>query len=239
MPFFFCLSERYTAYMDPLTEVTSSRLRDMINLCHLKVPGFEIRFKNLSPWMKFLNFFAQFFNKDFMTHYTTTTGSVVYVPSKAKLLEDQEGFAAVLAHELVHMTERQQTGLIPYFLQYAFPQILAALALLIFGAFWSPWFLLALLFLLALVPWPAYWRKEIELRGYTMSMAVQFWTTNDIRDDLLLWYAKQFTGSAYYFMWPWHENIMLLLKRRSYRIRSGVILKDPLFRQVYDIMKPR
>lgn len=223
--------------MDTLTEVTNPHLRGMIDLCHVEVPGFEIRFKDSSPWMKFLNFFAQIFNKDFMTKYTTTTNTIVYFPTKAELLAHQEMYAGVLAHELVHMKERLATGAAPYFLRYAFPQILAALAVFSLLAVWNLWFLLFLGFLLALAPLPSPGRRDIELNGYTMSLAVGYWRTKVITEADIEWYAKQFSGAAYYFMWPWHTGIVRALKLRALRIRTGEVLKDPVFRKVYDVMK--
>lgn len=223
--------------MDTLLEVTNPHLRGMIDLCHAEVPGFEIRFKDASPWMKFLNFFAQIFNKDFMTKYTTTTNTVVYFPTKAELLAHQEMYAGVLAHELVHMKERLATGAAPYFLRYAFPQILAALAIFSLLAIWNLWFLLFLGFLLALAPLPAPGRRDIELNGYTMSLAIGYWRTKAITEADIEWYAKQFSGAAYYFMWSWHARIVQTLKLRAIKIRTDDVLRDPVFRKVYDVMK--
>lgn len=225
--------------MDTLTDITNPELRKLIDLCHKEIPGFEIRFKDSSRWMKFLNFFAQVFNKGFMTQYITTTGSKVYFPSKAYLVEHQEGMVGVLAHELVHMTERKQEGLVPNFLRYAFPQILAALAVLSILGIWNLWFLLSFVCLLFLAPLPAPGRRDIELEGYTMSMAVSYWKTGVIGDGDIEWYAKQFSGAAYYFMWPWHDTIVSELQRRTFSIRSGSILSKPVFRKVYEIVKPR
>lgn len=221
--------------MDILESVTDPRLRGMIELCRAEVPGFEIRFKTQSPWMKFLNVFAQLFNKKFMTEYTTTTGSTVYFPSKNKLLNDQGGYADVLAHELVHMVERKNEGLVWNFLRYAFPQILAVLALFAVGAIWNPWFLLALVFLLALAPLPAPGRRDIEFRGYTMSMAVFQWRYGLLTDTLFEETADQFTGSMYWFMWPFRADILHRLKLRGQDIRTGAVLQDSLFRRVHDI----
>lgn len=218
-----------------IEKVTDARLRGMIKLCKAEIPDFEIRFKNESMWMKLLNVFAQIFNKDFMTKYTTTTGSTVYFPSEEALLRGQAMYAETLAHELVHMVERKKEGAVPNFLRYAFPQILAALAVFALFAFWSPWFLLALVFLLALAPLPAPGRREIELNGYTMSLAVLFWVRGTIPDEAFEFYGKQFTTSAYYFMWPFEKDMMHRIKMRAQTIRTGAILKDPLYRKVHDV----
>ncbi len=223
--------------MDVLDKVTHAPLREMIKLCRQEVPGFELRFKNESAWMKFLNFFAQLFNPAFMTRYTTTTGSTVYFPTEAAFLETQAASAEILAHELVHMVERKKEGLVLNFLRYAFPQILAVLALVSIAAIWSLWFLLALVFLLVLVPLPAPGRRDIELNGYTMTMAVDYWTTGAISDSTFEFIARQFTGSAYYFMWPWHADIMHRIKMRAQAIRTNEVLRDPLYAQVRDAFR--
>lgn len=221
--------------MDILNEVTSPRLRGMIELCRSEVPDFKIEFKTESGWMKFLNFFAQIFNKKFMTDYTTTSLSTVYFPSKEKFLAHQEMYADVLAHELVHMVERKREGTVWNFVRYAFPQILAVLAVLSLAAIWSLWFLLALVFLLALAPLPAPGRRDIEFNGYTMSMAVFQWRHGMLTDAMFEHTAAQFTGSAYYFMWPFKADIMYRLKLKAQDVRTGMILQDPLFRRVHGV----
>lgn len=223
--------------MDVLNEVTSPRLRALIELCQKEVPGFQIKYKDSSWWMRFLNVFARLFNKEFMTRYTTTTNSTVYVPTRDAFLADQEAYTDVLAHELVHMVERKKEGLVPNFLRYSFPQILAALALLSVFAIWEPWFLLSLLALLALVPLPAPGRKEIELNGYTMSMAVFWWRYGVLNDADFERWAKEFSGPRYYFMWPFHKSMLNVLKLRAQRIRTGEVLQDPLFKSVHTIYR--
>lgn len=135
------------------------------------------------------------------------------------------------------MKEREAQGNVIYFLRYAFPQILAALALLSLLAVWNLWFLLCLVFLLALAPLPAPGRRDIELNGYEMSLSVTYWRSGVLSDSDFEWYAQQFSGPAYYFMWPWHKAVMNELKMRAIKIRTGENLQKPLFRMVHDIIK--
>ena len=135
------------------------------------------------------------------------------------------------------MREQAQTGTVLYFLKYSSPQIFALLALFALGAIWSPWFLLSLVFLLALAPWPAPGRANIELNGYTMSMAVDFWFEGSIGADEVEWIAKQFTSAPYYFMWPFRPSIISELKLRAMAVRVHKVLMDPLFRDVFNIVK--
>lgn len=230
----FC---HYPNAMDILDEITHTEMKALIQLARREVPGFEIRFKTDSPYMKFLNVFAQLFNPTFMTRYTTAVGPKVYFPSKEELIQNAEVFVGVLAHEIVHMKESRERGMVPYFLSYAFPQILAALALLSFLAFWNIWFLLCLGFLLFLVPLPSPGRRDIELNGYEMSMSVNYWRTGVIAESEIDWYATQFSGPAYYFMWPWHAAIVNELKMRAIRVRTGENLQKPIFRSIHDLIK--
>lgn len=221
-----------------LAKVTNPRLLALLALCQKEIPGFTIVFKDRSRWMKFLNFFAQIFNPKFMTKYTTTAKATVYFPTEEFFLSDPERAFDILAHELVHMVDKRKNGFIRHDLAYAFPAVLAVLAVFVFGAFWNLWFLLSLVFLLALLPMPSPWRKDIEMRGYTMSMAVFYWRWATYGEDQFQFIADQFTGPAYYFMWPFKKSVMRELKRRFIAVQSGKILEDPIFRAVYDIVKP-
>ena len=228
-PVLLCMISR----MNTLTDITDNRLRRMIDLCHAEVPGFALKFKDQSDLMKRLNFFAKIFNPKFMTDYTTTLGTTVYFPSETYLLNGQAAAAEVLAHELVHMVDER--GDWTYKFRYAFPQILAALSLLSILAIWNLWFLLALVFLLALAPLPSPGRRDIELRGYTMSLAVTYWTSKYLTEKDLLWVRDQFVSPAYFYMWPFGHSVMRRLRAKAIDIRSGRILRDPIFMAVYRV----
>lgn len=215
--------------------ITSPKLLGILDLCDAEVPGFQMLFKDESGYMKFLNVFAQLFNKEFMTTYTTTTGTSVYFPSRKYVIENQETCASVLAHELVHMKDQQKDGVVLSFLSYSFPQLLAIFSLIAIGAVWNLWFLLALVFLLTLLPLPSPGRRDIEFRGYAMMMALRYWTGGEFTNADYDFYASKFTSSSYYFMWPFHDDIMNRLKMKAIDIRTGDVLKDPLYRKVHDI----
>ncbi len=222
--------------MDNLS-ITDPQMVSILALCKQEVPGFEIRFKDESKLMKLISPFAGIFNKTFMTEYTTTLGTAVYVPTEQWLLKDQPGNVGVLAHELVHLKERARRGTTAYTLSYIFPQILALLSPLAMLAPLSACFLLSLCFLICLAPIPSVGRRNIELNGYTMSMAVGYWRTGVISDADIDWAAAQFTGPAYYFMWPWEEDVLHELRLRAIKIRTGQVLADHVFQKVYEIVK--
>jgi hypothetical protein len=65
---------------------------------------------------------------------------------------------------------------------------------------WVTWFLLGAV--LCLVPWPAYWRTKLELRGYGLNLAMSRWLSGpQYPSSTYLQNIKQeFTSPSYYFM---------------------------------------
>lgn len=226
---------------DLLAQITNPRLRGLIALCQKEVPGFHIQFKDELWWWKLVYYvgFVWLFNKKFLTHYITTFGAGVHFPNRTKFLLDPEAATDILAHELVHMIDKRKNGFFGHEVAYAMPQVLTIFTVFSLGAIWHTAFLGFLVFLLALIPWPAFWRKNIEMRGYTMSAAVFYWRWNVYGDDQHEKNAEQFSGSAYYFMWPWHKKAKGELIRRFEAVKDGTILQEKVFRDVYEIVKPQ
>lgn len=222
---------------DASLDITDVKLQKLIVLAKQIAPGFQLRYKTDSSLMRALGVLAKPFNPQFMTTYTTTLGMTAYVPSKKDLQANPRKYFGILAHELVHMREQRLTGRVWYSLKYVSPQILALLSLGAIGAIWSPWFLLSLCWLVCLAPIPSPGRANIELNGYTMSMAVDFWYEGSIGADEFDWISAQFTGAPYYFMWPFKADLVAELKARALQIRTHKVLTDSLFRAVFDIVK--
>jgi hypothetical protein len=197
-------------------------------------PSFEVRFKDESLLMKVLGK-VMFFNKGFMTDFITTFGSKVYFPNRKKFLDDPLTSFRTLAHEFVHIMDYKKNP-VWFVLSYAAPQALTLLALLsVFTPLWHYfiWSLLALFFVL---PIPSLGRKNIETRGYGMSLKTLLWDGyNKMPEDYLLYCVENFTGSGYYFMWPFKNSIIDELKKYS----SDDCLNDPnpAYKEVYNILK--
>lgn len=173
----------------------------------------KVAYKDESWLMHFLFFFARLFNPNFMKYYVTTFGNTMYYPNKAYIEVNHERAISIAAHEYVHMMQQKQYGWW-YLFSYALPQILALLSLLTIPlVFVSWWGLLPLLFLVFLLPLPAYWRMKWEKEAYVMSLFVQFYfarkKTNyigqivDYLKDQSVRMSLQFSGWSYYKMWPW------------------------------------
>lgn len=215
----------------------SPQLQRMLDLCVKEEPTFKLRFKSETWWWKALYYTVIWvFNRRFMTHYATTVGTTVYLPDRAYLESKGSQLVGLLAHELVHMRDRREMGKVTYFLKYSSPQIFAALALLSVFAVWSLPMLVFLLFLLLALPIPSPGRKELELNGYTMSLAVQYWKDGSVHPAYISEYAKYFINSEYFFMWPFRKSIEDALRARLRQIESGEILKIPLYAKVHDLL---
>jgi hypothetical protein len=203
-----------------------------------KVPSFENKTKDQSFLLsKVAGPVVKIFNKNFLDDYITTLGTTVYWPNQEAM--DADWAWKVLAHEYVHICDYKRSP-VSFVLKYGFPQIFAPLAIIAIAAFWSLWFLLGLVFLLCLIPWPAPGRTWAEMRGYTMSMAVEDWT-GWIPDDMFFdWISGQFTSMAYYRMSPDNEAIHTQLRVNLAAIKDGSILipeENAPFRDVYQMLK--
>ena len=199
-------------------------LANILSAIEYEFPDFKIVDKRESKLMRALSK-VLFFNKDFMTRYITVIGNTVYIPTKDWIKEDAYRALSVFCHEWVHMKDNRRLG--PFFkLLYLSPQIFSFLAVL---GFWNPlWFL----FLICLLPVPSPTRSELEMRGYAVSMAVDWWLLE--RNPNYEWYSKQFTSSAYYWMDPFKKDVLEDLKKEFERIQKQELRDHE--KQILDIL---
>jgi len=158
--------------------------------------GVEIRFKDQSRLMEVLAK-VLFFRPEFLTETVTAWGYALYFPSRDWLAQHPEESWRGLAHGLVHVSDMRRWTVPVYALSYLFPQCLAPLAL---GALRHPWMAV---FSLALLPWPAPFRKHWEMRACAMTMATELWQDKESSLDTL---AERFVGRHYYWCWPFREQ---------------------------------
>jgi len=175
-------------------------INDVILEINKNFPELKIKFKDQSLLMKFLGFIL-FFNKDFMSAFTTTLGSTIYYPSEDYLKNRPVTSLVILLHELVHVIDFNKNKLLFIFL-YLFPQILALLAV---PAFFFSWKLSAI-FLLFLLPLPAYFRMKYERKAYAVSLYVihQLSVKKNFKAELAVQkdnYISYFKDKDYYYMW--------------------------------------
>jgi hypothetical protein len=204
------------------------KLADIMSAIKYEFPDFKIIEKKDSRLMRILAK-VLFFNKNFMTRYITVIGSTVYVPSKQRMKENPYAALEVLCHEWVHMKDNKAMG--PLFkLLYLTPQIfsLVALASLWTGNLW--W----LGFLAFLLPFPSFGRSELEMRAYSVSMAVAWWVLEQEPDYEKI--SKYFTSSAYYWMYPIKEAAIEDLEENFERIKRMEL--RPHEQQILEILVP-
>lgn len=176
-----------------------------------RVPTFKIRYKDESILMKFLGA-VLFFTPRFMTSYTTTIGTTVYFPNRKWVDANSASAFEVLCHEYVHVCDKVRHG-VWFELSYLFPQIFALLSLLGFLGFKYPVMFLCFTHVIFAAPYPSIWRRDAEARGYAMSVAVRTWLYGeDSAAELLNAVIPQFTGWAYYKMWPFAEDVRRLIR---------------------------
>lgn len=189
------------------------------------IPDFEIRYKDESWSSKVIAALVWLFNRNYMKSYTTTRYPRVYFPSRKYVEENPKRAVKILAHEFVHLWDRKQKG-VWFSFSYALPQLLALILLVVpvMLSFFCSWWVAALaalpVFLFAL-PIPAYWRMRWECRGYTMNAAMNFWRYGSITDSTIEWVVEEFTGWAYYKMWPFKKSMTRRYKKAVEEIKTG------------------
>ena len=173
-------------------------LDELVATIKARLPKFDVKYKDESLFQRFLGF-IMFFNRAYMTQYTTTMFGKVYFISRAWVEANPKQAWKILAHEYVHLLDDDDHPVM-FTLSYAFPQISALGALAALGAFWTPWALVALVFLLALAPWGSKGRTKAEMRGYAMSMTVNYWRYGSISQGTKDHVMSSFWGPNYYYM---------------------------------------
>ena len=192
----------------------------------------NIKYKNESLFMKILSFLL-FFNKKFMTEYTTTINSTIYFPSKDFVNKNYITSATIFLHELVHVLDARSYNFIIFSFLYLSPQILAILFLpLLFLNVW-----ISLVFLLFLLPIPSFFRMKFEKRAYLVSLYAlhQLIINKKVRDNLESskdFYLHQFKSSNYYFMWPF-KSLDATFEKSLNDIKAN---KRPYEDSIFDII---
>jgi hypothetical protein len=199
---------------------TSDVLQEYVRLCETE---FKVKLveKKTSIFMKMIAVIL-FFNKNFMTSYVTTIGRTVYWPDlEERFSKYPENSFRTMFHETQHAHDGSVFKIV-YELSYLSPQIGGLLSLLAFMAitFSNAW-LLALLALVLIAPFPAYFRAHWEFRGSSCNMAYRIWTDDRVSDRYKDFLVQRFKGPDYYFMWPFPKSVRKKLAKIEQRIRAG------------------
>ena len=208
-------------------------LNSLINRIQKEDSSFGIWIKEDSLLMKICAVLL-FFNRNFMEGFITTLGSKVYFPRK--VLTSPSRVWPILAHEWIHIKQSHKDGIILHSLKYIFPQILSVFALLSFFALWfSKAWLWNLLFLVFILPFPAYWRAEKEFEAYMMNIFIAY-KQGYLTDKYIQSRAKHFYRSSYYFMWPFKKSIIARFYEETEKVKAGDYDNKPAFKEVREIL---
>lgn len=212
--------------------------QDLLTAAQKYFPSLQVKFKNQSPLMKFLGT-LMFFNKGFMTDYTTTIGSTIYAPTEKFFASHPVSGAVVFMHELVHLHDQKVMGKVWFQFSYMLPQILALPALLLFLLSWK----IALpVVLLLLLPIPAYFRMKYERRAYYSSIYTMYKLGQRLNFDPHLetqnsHFVGYFMDSSYYFMWPFKSIMENDFDQAAKNVLAGKRpFEDPVFDMLDDLV---
>lgn len=211
--------------------------QELVTAAQTHFPDLQIKYKDQSWFMRLLGVLL-FFNKSFMTNYTTTIGSTVYFPSESFVKVRPVSAAIVLLHELVHIKDAHKFSKPVFGFLYLMPQILAILCLPLFLLSWKIALPLVLLFA---APTPAFFRMHFEKRAYLTSLYAINALGSRLNFKPLLAsqeqsFIGQFKDSSYYFMWPF-GNLQKDFDDAVNKIKDGQRpYEDPVFDILDDLI---
>lgn len=194
----------------------SSRAQDAVDFVNSRLStGARLKDKKSSIFNQIVNVFLWLPTRgSYMMNFWTTIGKTIYAPSIRGSLDWMVTF-----HELCHVRQAQREGVVRHSILYLLPQIITVWLiplLLLFGAGW--WSLVGLVFML---PIPAPWRAEKELEGYKMSIAAMELRRPGSGSYAIDAYIEHFTGSNYYFMWPFRDKIVSEMRAHLSQIMTS------------------
>jgi hypothetical protein len=180
----------------------------------LEQAGIKVRDKDEVWWQKILAKIL-FFVPNYMRNFSNAVYNCIDL---GQVAEDSSRRWETLIHELKHIIDSHNWYHVPFGVGYLFPQILALLSL---GAVWgSGWWLL---WLVALLPWPALFRVLIETPAYAYNLIIAELRGRDV-DEVEKRILTTLSGSSYYFAMPLKVVIRKLLwyhfKKRVKHIRN-------------------
>lgn len=207
---------------------------------------FAPKFKVISKQESWLHRLIGFFNKLYMTQYWTTVGSTVAYP----VGNDRYPAAGwrTIPHEGRHAIQAKFSeflfvllylcGHFLWFIVGAFLAAVVSLPLWLKVNWWAGLLPLSIILLASPIPF-AYFRYRWEFEAYTLSIAIQYWTTGAKPSDANLdRIADQFVGWFYSWMWPFGRTSMMKKLRASRDlVMSDVYLKDEYNAAVLQTLK--
>lgn len=189
----------------------------------LVTKGVDFKLKEDIKWMSLVGKI----NPDFTSYVTTTLGNTIYLPKDLAYKEIDT--VKMLAHEYVHVLDNRKHTF--YKLSYSFPQILSIFGFLGILGFWSPYYVLFSCFFGCLFRLPSPFRLHWELRGYTMTMAVERWVMGKVQEETKEDIIKALYSKNYWLVVS-KTTLARLITAQLSKIEEGELMSDPAFHQV-------
>ena len=165
--------------------------------------------------------FMFIWQRRFLEGYNTVIGKTVYITDITIDTKNWDKLYLTMRHEFIHMLQDDKYGLL-FKVAYLFPQLVGIFSILALLAIWfSNFWLLSLVALAALAPWPAPFRAKWELEGYTQSLLAMHEGGEVLGEHHLEWVVKQFVTAKYYFMRWGRASIEADVRSIIGRIKTG------------------
>lgn len=100
----------------------------------------------------------------------------------------------------------------------------------------TSWKLLVLLGLASLIPWPAPWRSNYELRGYGMTVAFAQWVYGCPSPEFMKAIGNNFDGPSYYFMCRDRPYVDRTIEATRQQAEAGALQKVLPYSHVHDFL---
>ncbi len=117
--------------------------------------------------------------------------------------------------------------------------VLSGLLTIGLGWHFTGWKILLLLGLVFLAPFPSPWRKEFELRGYGMNIAILQWMDGRVPSERMETIVRQFVGPAYFFMSWDRADILRTLEATRQQAQLGALQRISPYGLVFDFLYSR
>lgn len=98
------------------------------------------------------------------------------------------------------------------------------------------WKLLVMLGLALVGPWPSPWRRDYELRGYGMNIAILQWMYGEVAKDATTFYIREFTGPHYFYMCRNAAYLERAFEATRQQAKMGALQELPPYGVVYDFL---
>ena len=184
-----------------MTGCAGCDITDLQRDLRAEFPKYSLQWKKHSPLMRAIDVFLKIitfgFMSTFMVDFITTIGFTVYVPDCWASMTDGNRLI-VLRHERVHMRQRVKYGSFLFSFLYLFCPLPAGLA---------------------------YFRMKFEREAYeetlqaTYDVYQSYANTPKFKEEII----RNFTGPAYFWMWPFPKSMRSWFDRAS----AAVLVGDP------------